>query len=184
MSLWKMYNPYCIVYPELSIPRMHQSNRHSKRARGVLKHFNGADGAAGDGWLDLSFDVQQGKDAFQVCMDVSQFTPNELTVKVVDNSIVVEAKHEEREDDHGYISRHIVRRYSLPEGYEADKVVSSLSSDGVLTVRAPKPLAIESKERVVQIQQVGPAHLNVKHNEGNNDASEKPKENLPATKTA
>ncbi|KAH8257174.1 hypothetical protein KR038_005279 [Drosophila bunnanda] len=107
-----------------------------------------------------------GKDGFQVCMDVSHFKPSELVVKVQDNSVLVEGKHEEREDDHGHITRHFVRRYALPEGYDADKVASTLSSDGVLTVSVPKPPAIEDKgaERVVQIQQVGPAHLNVKHN--------------------
>jgi len=37
----------------------------------------------------------------------------------------------------------------------------------VLTVSIPKPQAVEdkSKERIIQIQQVGPAHLNVKANE-------------------
>ncbi|XP_036340989.1 heat shock protein 23-like [Rhagoletis pomonella] len=106
-----------------------------------------------------------GKDGFQANLDVQQFKPSELTVKVVDNHIVVEGKHEEQEDEHGYISRHFVRRYALPKGYKADKVVSTLSSDGVLTVNVPKP-AIEDKsnERVIQIQQVGPAHLNVKEN--------------------
>lgn len=117
---------------------------------------------------------QIGKDGFQVCMDVAQFKPSELNVKVVDNSIVVEGKHEEREDDHGFITRHFVRRYALPEGYEADKVASTLSSDGVLTVSIPKPAAIEDKSsgRVVQIQQVGPAHLNVKQNEKEKQQSE------------
>ncbi|KAJ6640738.1 Protein lethal(2)essential for life, partial [Pseudolycoriella hygida] len=45
-----------------------------------------------------------GKDGFQVCLDVQQFAPNEISVKTVDNDIVVEAKHEERQDEHGYIS--------------------------------------------------------------------------------
>jgi len=107
-----------------------------------------------------------GKDGFQVCMDVSHFKPSELVVKVQDNSVLVEGTHEEREDDHGFITRHFIRRYALPEGYEADKVASTLSSDGVLTIKVPKPPAIEDKanERIVQIQQVGPAHLNVKEN--------------------
>ncbi|XP_067645460.1 heat shock protein 23-like [Eurosta solidaginis] len=114
-----------------------------------------------------------GKDGFQASLDVQQYKPSELTVKVVDDYIVVEGKHEEREDDHGYISRHFIRRYALPKGYEADKVVSTLSSDGVLTVSVPKPAAIEGKtdERVIQIQQTGPAHLNVKEN-----PKEKPEE--------
>ncbi|XP_065361142.1 heat shock protein 23-like [Calliphora vicina] len=106
-----------------------------------------------------------GKDGFQVCMDVAQFKPSELKVKVVDNCIVIEGKHDEREDQHGFIQRHFVRRYVLPKGYDADKVVSTLSSDGVLTVSVPKPAVEEkSNERIIQIQQTGPAHLNVKQN--------------------
>lgn len=108
-----------------------------------------------------------GKDGFQVCVDVQQFLPNEITVKTVDNSVVIEAKHEEKEDNQGYVSRHFVRRYTLPEGFDAQQVVSSLSSDGVLTVKAPPPTPkeIQGQERVVQIQQTGPVHLSVKPNE-------------------
>ena len=117
-----------------------------------------------------------GKDGFQVSMNVKHFKPNELHVKVVDNHIVVDAKHEERADDLGYISRHFVRRYTIPKGYDAEKIVSTLSSDGVLTVSAPKP-AIEKagNERIIQIQQTGPAHLNVKQN-GQVDKVENAKE--------
>ncbi|XP_036346612.1 heat shock protein 23-like [Rhagoletis pomonella] len=105
-----------------------------------------------------------GKDGFQASMGVQLFKPNELSVKVVDNHIVVEGKHEERADDHGYISRHFMRRYTLPKGFDAEQVVSSLSSDGLLTVSVPKPAVEKSNERVIQIQQTGPAHLNVKEN--------------------
>lgn len=115
---------------------------------------------------DSKENLTVGKDGFQVCMDVSQFKPNELTVKTVGNHVVVEGKHEEREDDHGYISRQFVRKYHLPKGYDAKDVVSTVSTDGVLTVKAPPPSkALKSNERVVQIQQTGPAHLCVKSNE-------------------
>lgn len=108
-----------------------------------------------------------GKDGFQVCMDVSQFKPSELTVKTIDNTVVVEGKHEEREDEHGLIQRHFVRKYTLPKDYDPKEVVSTISSDGVLTVKAPPPpnKAIAGNERIVQIQQTGPAHLNVKQPE-------------------
>lgn len=112
-----------------------------------------------------------GKDGFQVCMDVSQFKPSELTVKTVDRMVVVEGKHEEREDEHGFIQRHFIRKYSLPRGYEPKDVVSTISSDGVLTVKAPPPPAIKDKEcneRIIQIQQTGPAHLNVKKPDNDN----------------
>uniref|UniRef100_A0A1B0G3A3 SHSP domain-containing protein n=1 Tax=Glossina morsitans morsitans TaxID=37546 RepID=A0A1B0G3A3_GLOMM len=105
-----------------------------------------------------------GKDGFQVCMDVSQFRPNELSVKTIDKTVVVEGKHEEREDDHGFIQRHFVRKYQLPKGYEPKDVVSTVSSDGILTVKAPPPpnKTKAANERIIEIQQTGPAHLSVK----------------------
>uniref|UniRef100_A0A0K8TTB5 Putative heat shock protein 23 n=1 Tax=Tabanus bromius TaxID=304241 RepID=A0A0K8TTB5_TABBR len=118
-----------------------------------------------------------GKEGFQVSMDVQQFKPSELTVKTVDNNVVIEGKHEEREDQHGYISRQFVRRYALPKGYDPNTVTTTLSSDGVLTVKAQQPKAMEGNERVIQIQQTGPAHLSVKQNpkEGESGKDEKKK---------
>jgi HSP20 family molecular chaperone IbpA len=108
-----------------------------------------------------------GKDGFQVCVDVHQFAPNEISVKTLDNSVVIEGKHEEKQDDHGFVSRHFVRRYVLPKDYDVQQVVSTLSSDGVLTVKAPPPTPkeVQGRERVIQIQHTGPAHLSVKSNE-------------------
>lgn len=74
----------------------------------------------------------------QVILDVQQFSPDEITVKTVEKNVVVEAKHEERQDEHGFISRHFVRRYVLPTDYDAINVTSTLSSDGVLTITAPR----------------------------------------------
>ncbi|XP_055390319.1 heat shock protein 27-like [Condylostylus longicornis] len=102
-----------------------------------------------------------GKDGFSAHLDVKQFKPNEITVKTKDNQIVIEGKHDERIDEHGYISRHFVRKYSLPDGYNTNDVISTLSSDGVLTIKASPPVD-NTKERIIQIQQVGPAHLNVR----------------------
>lgn len=104
-----------------------------------------------------------GKDGFQVCMDVEEFAPNEISVKTVNNDIVVKAKHEERQDNHGYVSRQFTRRYTLPEGYNIKDVVSKLSSDGILTIQAPTVEKTDdgSKVRVIQIQQTGPAIENV-----------------------
>lgn len=106
-----------------------------------------------------------GKDGFQVCLDVQHFAPNEISVKTVDNVIIVEAKHEERPDEHGYISRQFKRRYDLPKDFNAADVVSNLSSDGVLTIKAPHSPAIEGNVRHVQIQQTGPAAINVGNKE-------------------
>lgn len=119
-----------------------------------------------------------GKEGFQASINVQQFKPDEITVKTIDNTVVIEGKHEERQDEHGYVSRHFVRKYVLPEGYDPAQVVSTLSSDGVLTVKAPPPKeAIQNKERVVEIQHTGPAHLNVEENQPVEDTKENIKEN-------
>ncbi|XP_074594753.1 alpha-crystallin A chain-like [Brevipalpus obovatus] len=86
-----------------------------------------------------SSEVTNNANQFQVSVDVSSFAPNEISVKAVDdNSIVIEGKHEERPDEHGYISRSFCRRYMLPKDVRVDGVKSSLTADGVLTVSAPK----------------------------------------------
>lgn len=115
-----------------------------------------------------------GKDGFQVCLDVQQFAPNEIEVKTVDNAIVVEAKHEERQDEHGYVSRQFKRSYALPQGFNIKDVVTQLSSDGILTIKAPPEVKAvdQGNVRVLQIQQTGPARLN----SGNKEAVQSKKD--------
>nr|XP_014103796.2 heat shock protein 67B3 [Bactrocera oleae] len=106
-----------------------------------------------------------GKNGFEVHLDVGLFKPEDLTVKIVDDSLVIEGKHEEREDEHGHISRHFARRYVLPKGYDEESIVSTLSSDGALTVRVPSPPPppeVAKKERIITIQQVGPSEIFLK----------------------
>uniref|UniRef100_A0A7G3A828 Putative alpha crystallin n=1 Tax=Lutzomyia longipalpis TaxID=7200 RepID=A0A7G3A828_LUTLO len=93
------------------------------------------------------------KEGFEMSLDVRHFKPEEISVKTVDNHIVVEAKHEEREDDNSFISRHFVRRYALPDNCNIQEAVSTITADGILTVKAP-PKAIENKEKVIEIQRI------------------------------
>lgn len=96
------------------------------------------------------------EDKFQVNVDVQQFAPNEITVKTSgDNTITVEGKHEERPDEHGYVSRHFVRRYVLPKGHDINQAVSKLSSDGVLTITAPRVGQPGVEHRTIPITQTG-----------------------------
>ncbi|EAT34415.1 AAEL013351-PA [Aedes aegypti] len=81
--------------------------------------------------------VKIANNKFQINLDVQNFAPEEISVKATDDSIIVEGKHEERQDEHGFITRHFVRRFMLPAGHDRDGIVSSLSSDGVLTIMAP-----------------------------------------------
>merc|ERR1712107_834843 len=52
----------------------------------------------------------------------------ELKVSVQSGRLLVEGRHEEKEDGGGYIQRSFSRSYTLPKEAEADKMVSNLSS--------------------------------------------------------
>lgn len=87
---------------------------------------------------------------FEVCLDVRQFRPNEITVKTVGNSIIVEGGHVEWL--RGYNSRQFYRRYDLPPSFDAEFITSELSDDGFLTIRAPPPRPFRA--RSVSIKRV------------------------------
>ena len=97
-------------------------------------------------------------------MDVQHFAPEEISVKIVDDHLVIEAEHTDRPDEHGFVSRQFKRRCPIPDGYDRENIVSKLSSDGILTVRAPKVKKQEAKERVIPIIHTGP-HRAVKQEE-------------------
>ncbi|XP_025423103.1 alpha-crystallin A chain-like [Sipha flava] len=98
--------------------------------------------------------IQNDKNNFKVNLDVQQFKPEEVSVKVADGYVVVEGKHEERSDEHGYISRQFTRRYKVPDNVDMNSIKSTLSSDGVLSIGAPKKIPEKSAgERPIQIVQ-------------------------------
>lgn len=123
---------------------------------------------------DLGSSIKADADKYQINLDVQQFAPEEISVKTVDGYIVVEGKHEEKKDEHGFISRQFTRRYALPEGTTPESVESKLSSDGVLTITAPRkvPDAVKG-ERAVPIAQTGPVRKEIKdQSEGTNEKKE------------
>ncbi|XP_049873815.1 protein lethal(2)essential for life-like [Pectinophora gossypiella] len=119
---------------------------------------------------DLGSNIKSDKDKFQVNVDVQHFAPEEISVKTADGQLIIEGKHEEKQDEHGYISRQFVRRYALPEGCVPENVQSKLSSDGVLTVVAPKQHLAVKGERAVPIQHTGPVRKQIQDTPSTSDA--------------
>ncbi|XP_004086069.1 alpha-crystallin A chain [Oryzias latipes] len=83
-------------------------------------------------------EVRSDRDKFTVHLDVKHFSPDELSVKVIDDFVEIQGKHGERQDDHGYISREFHRRYRLPSTVDQSAITCSLSADGLLTLTGPK----------------------------------------------
>nr|ARW29614.1 hsp21.4 [Corythucha ciliata] len=107
--------------------------------------------AAGDSGVSS---IETNDKEFKVSLDVQQFKPEELKVKLSDDGyVVVEGKHEERSDEHGFISRQFTRRYKLPENVMPDSLKSSLSSDGVLSLKADKKAIKGPEAKEIKITQ-------------------------------
>jgi HSP20 family molecular chaperone IbpA len=101
-----------------------------------------------------------------VNLDVQQFKPEEIAVKTVDSEgsscIVVEGKHEEKQDEHGFVTRHFVRRYMLPADADGEKIQCKLSSDGILDVSVPKKvnrLNLKKKKKMMKFLKYTIYHL-------------------------
>merc|ERR1712152_92057 len=83
--------------------------------------------------------VEEDNTRVEVRIDASEYKPEELKVSVQSGRLLVEGRHEEKkEDDGGYIQRSFSRSYTLPKEAEADKMVSNLSSEGILVITTPK----------------------------------------------
>ncbi|KAJ8981217.1 hypothetical protein NQ317_004159 [Molorchus minor] len=120
--------------PEDVLQTLAMPNFVSRCPAGYLRNWK-----SGASRQDAGSVVTSDKDKFQANLDVQQFKPEEISVKVTgENTITIEGKHEERPDEHGHIYRHFVRRYVLPKTCDVGRVESRLSSDGVLTITAPK----------------------------------------------
>merc|ERR1712107_931064 len=77
--------------------------------------------------------VEEDNSRMEVRIDASEYKPEELKVSVQSGRLLVEGRHEEKkEDGSGYIQRSFSRSYTLPNEAEADKMVSNLSSEGIL----------------------------------------------------
>jgi len=98
--------------------------------------------------------IQQEGDCKQLKLrfDVSQYKPEEIVVKTVDNKLLVHAKHEEKTDNRS-VYREYNREFLLPKGTNPELIKSSLSKDGVLTVEAPLPAIAGNDEKVIPIAQ-------------------------------
>ncbi|KAJ8041814.1 Alpha-crystallin B chain [Holothuria leucospilota] len=128
------------------------------RSRGFLVRFPSRsvpEKARSDGAMD----VQVTDSEFKVAVNVRSFQPEELDVKqIVDDNVIIHGKHEEKSDEHGHISREFVRRYKLPPDVDANEVASSLSHDGVLSIKGKRktnqpaekviPISVEQKPQV------------------------------------
>lgn len=99
--------------------------------------------------------VEYDDNNYKIHVNVENFRPEELVVKTIDNTVKVDAKHEDKTvDGHSYSTRSFSQSFTLPRGVNPDLISSALSKEGVLTISAPLPPALKNNasERLVPIK--------------------------------
>ncbi len=89
--------------------------------------------------------IKNDDNCFEVSLNTSNYSPEEIKVDVVNDSLTIEGNHEEKaNNDSKYVVRRFIRSYPLPSGCKKESVTTNISKDGMLKISAPK-MAIEQK---------------------------------------
>ena len=83
-------------------------------------------------------------DKFQIQLELPGFAPEDFSLKTKDDIIIVEAVHEAKNEDGSTDSRRFSKEFKMPGGVAAEKLASTYSGAGILTVSAPR--AIQAPE--------------------------------------
>jgi HSP20 family molecular chaperone IbpA len=91
---------------------------------------------------------------FEAKLDCHQFEPTDLSVKFNDHFLIVEAKHEEKEDTHGFVTRQFTRRYRIPKGTKYGDVQCELDNNRILHVAIVKPTGVKTRPVGIPITKI------------------------------
>ncbi|VDK50210.1 unnamed protein product [Anisakis simplex] len=103
--------------------------------------------------IDIKTKITNDSERFAVDVDAYQFRPEEIQVKTVDDTLLIEGRHEDVRDRDNFTKMYFVRKYQLPSDIDPVDVCSSIDSSGRLTVEAVKRQRyVAGRERVIPIE--------------------------------
>jgi len=106
-----------------------------------LETFKNKSALAVHGKADTAHNLQVScsNDKFMVQLELPGFMPEDFSLKTKDDVILLEAVHEGKGDGES-TSRKFVKEFKVPEGVLKEQLQSSYSSEGILTIHAPRKL--------------------------------------------
>lgn len=81
---------------------------------------------------------QNGQPVFRAMFNVKDYKPDEVNVKMDIDKLIVNAKHEEKNDGKS-VCREFSKEVNIPREVDPMSLGCTISSDGILTVEAPLP---------------------------------------------
>jgi hypothetical protein len=95
--------------------------------------------------------VSDTETSFSIKLDFSAFKPEEVKIVTTGGLITITAGHEETDDTHTHMFRHVKHVYRLPKDVDPKTIKSTLNAEGFLTVKAEKR-GIEPRETAIAIE--------------------------------
>ncbi|GFR65625.1 alpha-crystallin B chain [Elysia marginata] len=105
---------------------------------GTMGHIGGRIGGS---------QVENADKEFRIRLDLSHYKPEEVKISMDSHKISINAKHEERQDNHGFVSREITRTYKLPNDVDVNSATSTMNANGTLSIKMLKK-ALEAPKEV------------------------------------
>merc|ERR1712106_781228 len=100
-----------------------------------------------DPTVDAVSTVEVENDTYKILVNVQNYKPEELVIKTINNTVKVEAKHDEKASNgHSYSTQRFNQSFTLPPGVDPECVSSALSKQGVLTISAPMPKVLTTSD--------------------------------------
>jgi len=96
---------------------------------------------AGLGEAAHNIQVSASNDKFMIQLELPGFSPEDFSLKTKDDVIIIEAKHNAKTEDGSTDTRQFTKEFKMPSGVATDKLGSTYSGAGILTISAPRAIA-------------------------------------------
>merc|ERR1712038_1023393 len=103
---------------------------------------------AGLGEAAHNIQVSASNEKFMIQLELPGFSPEDFSLKTKDDVIIIEAKHNAKTDDGSTDTRHFTKEFKMPSGVATDKLGSTYSGAGILTISAPRSIAVPEGAQV------------------------------------
>jgi len=110
--------------------------------------------------------VSASNDKFQIQLELPGFAPEDFSLKTKDDIIIVEAVHEAKNEDGSTDSRRFSKEFKMPGGVASEKLASTYSGAGILTVSAPRAIQAPEGAQVTYEIIFSPNDYTSAHNNG------------------
>jgi len=101
---------------------------------------------AGLGEAAHNIQVSASNEKFMIQLELPGFSPEDFSLKTKDDVIIIEAKHNAKTEDGSTDSRHFTKEFKMPSGVATDKLGSTYSGAGILTISAPRAIAAHGEK--------------------------------------